>query len=69
MKTGQRVFIKELNAFGNVTEVTAGIPTKVEVQTPTGPQVVDVLEKTFTLLTSLRAILEIIIAIIKGWGR
>lgn len=67
----KRVYIKELGAFGEVisTDQATGAARVVEVSTPEGPKMVDVIEKGYTIISTLKAILELILSLIKGWKR
>ena len=72
IKKGDKVYIKELDQFGIVEEVTpTGLVTKVRVKTPTGEEVINTLHLAVTiarivekgLLPALRAI----VIEIKSW--
>ena len=66
----KRVYIKELSTFGEVISTNAtGAPRVVEVSTPEGPKMVDVIEKGYTIISTLKAILELILSLIKSWKR
>jgi len=58
---GKKVFIKELGQIGTVQELAGGKVKTVEVETPDGPKVVDVLEKGYKVLTLVLGILQLIL--------
>ena len=62
---GKRVYIEELNQVGIVREMTGQKVKTVEVQTPDGPQVVDVLEKGYKIISLVLAILQLILKFFK----
>lgn len=66
----KKVFIKELNAFGEVIRTDGnGAPRVVEVKTEEGPKMIDVIEKGYTIISTLKAVLELILSLIKSWKR
>jgi len=58
---GKKVFIQELNQVGTVREMAGGQIKTVEVQTPDGPKLVDVLEKGYKVISLILAILKLIL--------
>lgn len=66
----RKVFVKELDQFATVIETTeAGEVKKVEVETPSGTKLIDVLEKGYTVISTLKALFEIIINLVKSLKR
>lgn len=58
---GKKVYIEELNQIGTVRTMTGGEIENVEVQTPDGPKLVNVLEQGYKVLTLVLAILKLVL--------
>lgn len=58
---GRKVYIQELNQIGTVREMSGQQVKTVEVQTPDGPKLVDVLQKGYKVLNLVLAILQLIL--------
>ena len=58
---GKKVFIQELNQVGLVREMSGDKIKTVEVQTPDGPKLVDVLEKGYKVISLILGILQLIL--------
>lgn len=66
----KKIYIKELSAFGEVISTDGtGAPRVVEVKTEEGPKMIDVIEKGYTIISTLKAVLELILSLIKSWKR
>jgi len=63
---GKRVYIKELGQLGTVRTVRNGAPEEVEIQTPEGPKIINVLDKGYKVLTLLLAILRLLLQAFKS---
>jgi hypothetical protein len=61
MRKGTKVYVEELGQVGIVQELVGGKVKTVEVQTPDGPKVVDVLERGYKVLTLVLGILQLIL--------
>ena len=61
MRKGTKVYVEELGQVGIVREMSGQQVKTVEVQTPDGPKVVDVLEKGYKVLTLVLGILQLIL--------
>lgn len=62
---GKRIYIEELNQVGIVREMSGQNVKTVEVQTPDGPKLVDVLEKGYKVLSLVMAILQLFLKFFK----
>lgn len=58
---GKKVYIKELNQLGTVRSMAGGEVENVEVQTPDGPKLINVLENGYKVLNLVLAILKLIL--------
>lgn len=58
---GKKVYIEELRQVGTVRGMSGNKIKEVEVQTPDGPKLVDVLEKGYKVLSLLVAILKLVL--------
>lgn len=58
---GKKVYIEELRQIGTVRGMSGNTIKDVEVQTPDGPKLVDVLEKGYKVLSLLVAILKLVL--------
>lgn len=58
---GKKVFIEELRQVGTVRSMSGNQIKDVEVQTPDGPKLVDVLEKGYKVLSLILAILKLLL--------
>jgi len=58
---GKKVFISELKQFGVVRSMAGDKVETVEVETPTGPQVINILEKGYKVLSLILAILKLVL--------
>lgn len=65
---GKRVYIEELNQVGIVREMAGQEVKTVEVQTPDGPKLVDVLEKGYKVLSLIMAIVQLFLKFFKPGG-
>ncbi|MCB0707416.1 MAG: hypothetical protein KDC34_19000 [Saprospiraceae bacterium] len=50
MKKGDRIYIKELEQYGFVEQVEHGQATHAKIQTPTGPEIIEIIQFTVRLL-------------------
>lgn len=62
---GKKVYIQDLNQIGTVREMSGQRIKTVEVQTPDGPKLVDVLEKGYKVISLILAILQLILKFFK----
>lgn len=58
---GRKVYIRELDQLGVVREMSDRLVKKVEVQTPDGPKLVDVLEKGYKVISLVLAIWKLVL--------
>lgn len=60
LKIGKRVYIEELETYGTVHEIQEGRVKSVEIKTPTGPQIIEVIKYTIVFITYLEQLIAII---------
>lgn len=58
---GKPVYIKELDQMGTVRTMAGGEVENVEVQTPDGPKLVNVLEQGYKVVSLVLAILQLLL--------
>ncbi len=64
------VFVKELSQFAEVISTAeTGEVKEVKVKTPFGEKVIDILEKGYTIVSTLKAVIEIIVNLIKSFKK
>lgn len=63
----KKVYIVETQQIGTVLTYKDGKPETVEVQTPTGPEIVNVLEKGWKVINLLRGVLDLLLAFFKNF--
>lgn len=66
MRTGKKVYIKEMGQYGHVKSVTDdGRVETVTVVTDEGPKIVNVIERGFNVLTLLTSIFQLLLKFVK----
>ena len=60
MRVGQKVYIKELKQFGEIKSIIYGKVRHVQIDTPSGPEVIDILTKGYTIIKIVAAIIEVL---------
>lgn len=58
---GKKVYIQDLDQVGRVRSMAGEKIETVEVQTPDGPQVINVLEKGYKILSLVLAIFQLLL--------
>lgn len=64
----KRVYILETKQVGIVKTYKDGKPETVLVQTPSGPALINVLEKGWKIINLLRGVLDLLLAFFKNFG-
>ena len=65
----QKVYIVETQQIGTVLTYKNGKPETVEVKTPTGPEIVNVLDKGWKIINLLRGVLDLLIVFFKNFSK
>lgn len=60
LRKGRRVYIKELDQYGEIDKIIDGKIHSVQIRTPTGPQIIEVLKYTIIIVTYLEQLIELI---------
>lgn len=58
---GKKVYIEELNQVGTVRSMAAGKIENVEVETPDGPKLINILEKGYKVISLILAFLKLLL--------
>ncbi len=81
LKTGQRVFIKELNAFGRVVDgpvihqggavtqtqrIQVSVPTSANSASPGQPRYIEIADKSYTIVSGVAKILFLILQFLRS---
>ena len=64
----KRVYIVESKQVGTVLTYKNGKPETVQVVTPDGDKIVNVLEKGWKVINLLRGVLDLLLAFFKNFG-
>lgn len=59
---GKKVFIEDLNQIGIVHSMKGDKIETVEVQTPDGPKLIDILEKGYKVISLILGILKLVLS-------